>query len=138
MSSWPGLLGNVVAILQTSAILQQVEIVETKVFSPEQFFFKIRAELSTVYTFQVRMYYNYGHTDYAYQLFSDVPLLRWDNKEEFPDLATYPHHYHDAAGHVNISALTGDPAHDLKVVLPAIIEFVSHGAQASEVVQSTL
>jgi hypothetical protein len=126
MSSLPELLGNIVAILQASAIFQKIEIVETKVFSPEQFFFKIRAELTPPYLFQIRMYYNHEHTDYAYQLFSGVPLLRWDNKEEFPHLATYPHHHHDADGHVSISALIGNPEHDIKVVLAAVIEFISH------------
>jgi hypothetical protein len=115
--SLPALLGKLTAILQAYPLCQDTEIAETKTFSPDQFFFKIRAELTGEYKFQVRIYYNQGHVDYAYQLFTDVPLLRWDNKEEFPHLTTYPHHHHDQNGHVKASPLTGNPVEDLKIVL---------------------
>ena len=98
MTSLPILLGNCMAVLQAYPLCQQTEIVETKAFSSDQFFFKIRAELPGEYKFQVRIYYKRGHIDYAYQLFTDVPLLRWDNKDEFPHLTTYPHHHHDWHG----------------------------------------
>ena len=117
MISLPTLLGHCMAILQAFPFCQQSEVVETRAFSSDQFFFKIRAELTGGYHFQVRIYYNRGHVDYAYQLFTDIPLLRWDNKEEFPHLATYPHHHHDRYGHVNKSQLTGDPVGDLEIVL---------------------
>jgi hypothetical protein len=64
------------AILQPHPICKQAMVVETRVFSPEQFFFKVRAEFTGENKFQVRIYYNLGHIDYAYQLFTDVPLLR--------------------------------------------------------------
>jgi hypothetical protein len=105
------------ALLQAHSLCQHAEIVETKVFSFEQFFFKIRAELTGVFQFQVRIYYNHGHIDYAYQLFTDVPLMRWDNKEEFPHLESYPHHHHDRDGKVTVSPLKGKPIEDLKIVL---------------------
>lgn len=117
MTSLPALLGNCNAVLQAYSRCQHTEIVETKAFSSDQFFFKIRADLTGEYKFQVRIYYNRGHIDYAYQLFTEVPLLRWDNKEEFPHLATYPHHHHDQHGHVKVSPLTGNPVEDLKIVL---------------------
>ena len=117
MISLPTLLGKLTAILQAHRLCQRTEIGETKAFSPDQFFFKIRSELTGEYKFQVRIYYNQGHVDYAYQLFTDVPLLRWDNKEEFPHLTTYPHHHHDWHGHVKASLLTGNPVEDLKIVL---------------------
>ena len=117
MTTLPGLLGNVMALVQAHPLCQHAEIVETKAFSPEQFFFKIRAELTGKYYFQVRIYYNDGHIDYAYQLFTDVPLLRWDNKEEFPHLETYPHHHHERDGKVTVSPLKGKPIEDLKIGL---------------------
>ena len=100
-------------------------MVETKEFSPRQFFFKIRAELSENYKFQVRIYYNKGHIDYAYQLFSDVPLLRWDNKEEFRGLESYPHHHHDKDGSVCTSPLKGDPVKDIGYVLEKLAVFLA-------------
>jgi hypothetical protein len=113
------------AILQTHPVCKKVRVVETKEFSPDQFFFKIRAVLYKQDTqFQVRIYYNGGHVDYAYQCFTDVPLLRWDNKEEFCHLPTYPHHYHDAEGHVHPSPLTGEPLQDIGVVLREVTAFL--------------
>jgi len=76
------------AILQAHPLCSHVNVIETQEFSPEQFFFKIRASLPKKYKLQVRVYFNQDHIDYAYQLFTDGPLLRWDNKEEFVHLVT--------------------------------------------------
>ncbi|HXV99146.1 MAG TPA: DUF6516 family protein, partial [Anaerolineae bacterium] len=84
----------------------------------QQFALKVRAELADGSMLQVRLYHNGEHTDYAYQLVrNEEPILRWDNKEHFPTLPTYPHHFHSATGQVEESPLTGDPAHDLPFVL---------------------
>ena len=73
----------------------------------------------------MRIYYNHGHIDYAYQLFADVPILRWDNKEEFRHLETYPHHHHDEQGNVTPSHLTGDLLKDIEIVLQDVSLFLS-------------
>lgn len=125
MTSLPSLLGALTAILQAHSLCKQITNVETKEFSADQFLFKIRVELEGNDHLQVRIYYNRGHIDYAYQLFADAPLLRWDNKEEFDYLSTYPHHHHDAQGKVYPSPLTGDPVSDVQTVLRTISEFIS-------------
>jgi len=117
MVTLTGLLASLMTSLQTSPLCVRAAVLDTREFSPEQFFCKLRADLQSGKTLQVRVYYNRGHVDYAYQVFTDVPLLRWDNKEEFPKLATYPHHHHDDQGHVRESPLTGVPERDLKIVL---------------------
>lgn len=124
-TSLPSLLGAMTAILQVHSSCKQVTSVETKEFSAEQFLFKIRAELKDGDHLQVRIYYNRGHIDYAYQLFADAPLLRWDNKEEFHHLTTYPHHHHDEQGKVHASPLVGDPVSDVQTVLHIISKFIS-------------
>jgi len=124
LTSLPSLLGALMAILQAHPLCSNVRVVETREFSPEQFFLKIRAELPEKHKFQVRLYYNQGHIDYAYQLFSNVPLLRWDNKEEFAHLKTYPHHYHDEQGNVKVSLLQGDPIKDIELVLQEVSTFL--------------
>lgn len=127
--SLPSLLGTVMAVLQAHPLCKHAVVVETKEFSLDQFFFKIRAELAEGYKFQVRIYYNRGHIDYAYQLFTNVPLLRWDNKEEFHLLKTYPHHHHDAQGNIKPSPLIGDPAADTVIVLQEVSTFISGEAK---------
>jgi hypothetical protein len=50
-------------------------------------------------------------------------VLRWDNKEHFPGIATHPHHFHAANGRVGDSILNGDPDHDLPLVLGYLSTF---------------
>lgn len=125
MTSLASLLGNLMTLLQSHPVCKGARVVETKEFSRDQFFFKIRAALSKKDArLQVRIYYNRGHVDYAYQLFTNESLLRWDNKEEFRRLATYPHHHHDARGHVHPSPLTGEPLQDIGIVLQEVTAFL--------------
>ena len=124
MISLPFLIGTLVTILQAHSLCQKANVVETKEFSADQFFLKLRADLKKEYKLQVRIYYNRGHVDYAYQLFTDVPLLRWDNKEEFSHLKTYPHHHHDKQGNVHPSSLIGEPTKDIEIVLKEVEAFL--------------
>ncbi|MFZ1471389.1 MAG: DUF6516 family protein [Anaerolineae bacterium] len=124
MTSLPALLGALNAILQAHFLCKRVADVETKEFAPDQFLFKIRAEFTGKTSLQVRVYYNRGHVDYAYQLFADVPLLRWDNKEEFRSVATYPHHHHDELGNIHASPLVGEPVTDIRIVLELVSQFL--------------
>lgn len=125
MTSLPALLGTLRATIQVHPVCKRVGEIETREFAADQFIFKIRAAFAHKTSFQARIYFNRGHVDYAYQLFADVPLLRWDNKEEFRSIATYPHHHHDAAGNIAPSPLTGDPAADIQTVLQAVAQFLS-------------
>jgi hypothetical protein len=118
------MLGALMAILQSHPLCEQTAILETREFSREQFYFKVRAEFPHGHGFQIRIYSNAGHIDYAYQLFKgDRPILRWDNKEEFRTLETYPHHHHDNRGNVLSSPLTGNPRQDILVVLAVLEKF---------------
>lgn len=121
----PVLLGRVRALLEGSAIVQEISLAETREFSSAQYFVKLRATLPGDYQLQVRIYVSGAHVDYAYQLFSQEPIIRWDNKEEYPALATFPHHFHAADGHVVESDLTGDPFADLSVVLAVLEHFLT-------------
>ena len=125
MTSLASLLGNLIAVLQVHPLCERASVVETKTFSSDQFFIKIRADFTDEYKFQTRIYYNRGHIDYAYQLFTYAPLLRWDNKEEFAHLETYPHHHHDHLGNIEPSPLIGDPVKDIEIVLSEVSEFIS-------------
>ena len=132
MTSLASLLGALMTVLQSHPTCTQATVVETKVYSSDQFFLKVRADLIERNKFQVRIYYNQGHVDYAYQLFADAPLLRWDNKEEFRHLGTYPHHHHDQQGNVKSSPLTGEPIKDIEVVLQEVSVFLEKKARERE------
>lgn len=118
MNSLADLLSYVVTTLQSSQLVRNVNVLETLQFSDDKFALKARADLASGDVLQVRLYQNVQHTDYAYQLFRDeFSVVRWDNKEHFSSLSSYPHHFHTASDQAESSPLTGDPAHDLPLVL---------------------
>jgi len=100
-----------------------VRILETQQFSERQFALKVRATLTPGGTLQVRLYRNGAHTDYAYHVIDAEHSMRWDNKEHFPTLRSHPPHFHAANGQVETSPLTGNPDHDLPLVLNDLEQF---------------
>ncbi len=117
MNSLADLLNLVLTTLQSLPACRAVRVLETHQFSQQQVALKVRAELAHGGMLQVRLYRNGAHTDYAYHFLSGDQVLRWDNKEHFPGISSHPHHFHTAAGSVEVSPLTGDPVHDLPLVL---------------------
>ncbi|HKZ71322.1 MAG TPA: DUF6516 family protein [Anaerolineales bacterium] len=130
MNTLPSLSSWITTQLQAWSLASNVRITETDAFSEDQFSIKLRAQLTEPYQLQVRFYFNRGHLDYAYQLFTDVPLLRWDNKEDAGDVATAPHHFHNEEGNIRESPLNGDPAHDWPLVRVALEQFLSDWTQS--------
>ena len=118
MSGLPELLNFVITTLQRFPRCQDTRIMATHLFSERQFALKVRATLTNGQVLQVYIYRNHDHTDYAYQLLrNEQPMQRWDNREHFPNISSYPHHFHALTGNVENSPLNGDPAHDLPLVL---------------------
>ena len=111
-------LSFVVSTLQASTICQDIRVAETQVFSGSQFLLKARAVLKDDSVLQVRLYINKPHIDYAYQVVrNEEPIIRWDNKEHFPTIASFPHHFHGLDYKVTASPLNGNPEQDLPLVL---------------------
>jgi len=108
------------ALLKASSKIKSFHIIDNDPIDEENFLFKIRCELSSGQTFQIRLRGVSGSIHYSYQELSDRPLRRWDNAPHFPDLPNFPHHYHDTEGSVRESSLTGDPTVDLPQVLDAL------------------
>ncbi|MFZ1509004.1 hypothetical protein [Candidatus Amarolinea dominans] len=105
MTSLPAILGTLNAILQADPLCKRVANVETKEFAPDQFLLKIRAELTGKTSLQVRVYYNRGYVDYAYQLFAEIPLLRTDcsilvmaQRLGIPHVFAFDEHIHQMSG----------------------------------------
>lgn len=123
MKTLADLLGFIVTMLQAWPRCQAVRILETNQFAARQFAVKLRAELTSGAFLQIRLYRNEEHLDYAYQLVHNEWSVRWDNKEHFPSLRSYPHHFHGASGQVETSPLTCEPLHDLPLVLNWLADF---------------
>ena len=80
--------------------------------------YKIRCQLlRPAYQLEVRLIQTEEELLYSYQLFTDRPLLRWDNAPHFPRLSNFPHHLHEENRKIAPSSLSGDPLSDLAQIL---------------------
>lgn len=108
---------DLVALLRRHPAVRSVRVVTLDETPSGRLEVKIRCQLAGGYQFQVWLHRELHALDYAYQLFTQKPLLRWDNAPHYPRIPTAPHHFHDVDGEVGSSTLTGDPLVDLPVVL---------------------
>ncbi len=114
------LVNNVIKLLRNHQLVEHVRIVNYDETPPGNLETKIRCRLIEKYQLQVWLSMTSSYQDYAYQLFTDHPLLRWDNAPHYPAIHTAPHHFHDENNKVNSSPLTGDVEQDLKWALSEI------------------
>jgi hypothetical protein len=117
-------LRTILAILETDPLVSNVRIVLLDETPAGRLEVKIRCRIAHQQQFQVWIHQGPAVLDYAYQLFTTVPLLRWDNAPHYPKIATAPHHYHDERNNVGSSRLTGEPTADLPLVLAAIAQWL--------------
>ncbi|MGH7826172.1 MAG: toxin-antitoxin system TumE family protein [Candidatus Binatia bacterium] len=88
--------------------------------------YRIRCQLlRPAYRLEVRLIATENETIYSYQLFTDRPLIRWDNAPHFPALDTFPHHVHQESGEVEEAHLSGDPLQDLPGILNQVRAFLA-------------
>ena len=118
------LVPDILRLLQAHPLVQSLRVVEHDETPFGKLVLKVRCRLVGGYRFQLWLHHESAFQNYAYQLFTDRPLLRWDNAPHHAHIATEPHHFHDAGGAVNESPLTGDPLTDLPVVLQATEAFI--------------
>jgi hypothetical protein len=114
------MLPQLEALLRTSSKVKSFHIIDNDPLDEASFLFKIRCELVSEQTLQIRLRGVSGSSRYSFQEFTDIPLRRWDNAPHFPNLPNFPHHHHDLQGNVTESSLTGDPIADLAQVLNAL------------------
>ena len=118
------LAGELLAILRRHALVRSARVVAFDETPSGRVELKIRCRLQGGYQFQVWLHVEPTSLDYAYQLFTQQPLLRWDNAPHYPKIATAPHHFHDAQGVVDRSPLCGNPSMDLPVVMAEITSWL--------------
>jgi hypothetical protein len=112
------------AILTTSAIVASWHVlIEDEV--ADRALYKIRCQLlRPAYQLEIRLIRTEEEILYSYQLFTDRPLLRWDNAPHFPALQSFPHHFHEETDRVQESSLTGNPIQDLPFILTHVSAFL--------------
>lgn len=115
---------KVVIALNESKIVSKVEIKDIDEVGMRGVY-KIRCILfPSRYKLETRFVQTETETEteilYSYQLFSDKPIIRWDNAPHYPEIKTYPHHFYTIESNVIESDLKGDAIEDLQRVLATI------------------
>lgn len=118
------LVNNLLKTLRGHTLVENVRLINYDETPFGRLEVKIRCCLSGHYQLQIWLHYEPNALDYAYQLFTERPLLRWDNAPYYPNLATAPHHFHDENNKVSESQLVGNVLQDLNVVLLEIGEWL--------------
>ena len=116
----PRLVDNLVDFLRGHSLVESVRVVEYDESPSGNLEIKIRCRVKGKYQFQVWLHTEERLTDYSYQLFTDHPLLRWDNSPHYPNVSTAPHHYHNEENKVRKSSLLGEPLKDIRTVMMEI------------------
>lgn len=123
------LVEDLLNLLREHALVKGVRVVNYDETPAGKLELKIRCRLIRGFQLQVWLHCGPNLCDYAYQLFTNRPLLRWDNSPHYPDIPTAPHHFHNELGGVSESRLSGKPLRDLRKVLSEIERCLSrpHG-----------
>jgi hypothetical protein len=109
-------------LLRSYSLVHSVRVVNYDETPQGKLELKLRCRLAQEYQLQIWIHAEPQLLDYAYQLFSTRPVLRWDNVPHYPDIATVPHHFHDEQGQVMVSPLSGDPLSGIQLILAYIID----------------
>ena len=117
-------LEQVTAILNASALITSWQVLIADE-TADRAVYKIRCQLlRPAYRLEIRLIQTEEEILYSYQLFTDRPVIRWDNAPHFPALKSFPHHVHEETGEVKESSLTGDPIQDLPRILTDVGAFL--------------
>ena len=119
------IVDDILEILQGNELIQNTRIVNYDETPSGKLEAKFRSQLPKNHTLQIWIHIEPESLDYAYQLFTSVPLLRWDNAPHYGHISTSPHHFHDENGNVSESSLTGNIKRDLKTVLKEIEDWMA-------------
>ncbi len=114
------LVDDLIRILQRHPTVKTVRVVSYDETPAGKLEVKIRCRLFRNYHMQIWFHHEPGFQDYAYQLFTDHPILRRDNAPHYPNISTAPHHFHDENNKVSESPLKGKMQQDLETVLSEI------------------
>lgn len=118
------LTADLLAILRRHPVVRTARVVAFDETPSGRVELKIRCRLQKGFNLQLWLHIEPASVDYAYQLFTHAPLLRWDNAPHYPKIASAPHHFHDEQGVVDASPLCGDPRLDLPVIMDKIAHWL--------------
>jgi hypothetical protein len=118
-------LSGIISLLEKSGIVSNIETVEIDEIS-KRGFYKIKCILiPTKYKLEMKFIKTKTEILYSFQLYTTIPVARWDNAPHYPGIKTFPHHFHESGGHIVESELEGRAIRDLKKVLSKVTGLIS-------------
>ena len=118
------LLDDLLTRMSATPELSDIQVVENESVDDETFVFKVRATIISSFL-QIRFLADKDLKRYSFQLYSDRPLLRWDNAPHYPDLLNFPHHFHNQDENISSSTLTGDLLNDYDLVIAGVLDYIA-------------
>ena len=118
------LLDDLLVRMRATPELRDIQVLANESVDDETFAFKIRAAIVSSFL-QIRFLADKDLKRYSFQLYSDHPLLRWDNAPHYPDLLNFPHHFHNQDEYISSSTLTGDLLNDYDLVIADVLDYVA-------------
>ena len=113
---------DIISILRSNEIISKIDIRNVDEIKGKAVY-RIRCNLiPSRYKFEMRLIQMEKEILYSYQVFTDKPIVRWDNAPHYKKIKTYPHHFHTKDGNVIESRLKGNVTEDLEKVLSTIKE----------------
>lgn len=113
------LLDDLLSRMRRTPELSDIQVIDNESVDDETFVFKVRAVIAPGFL-QIRFLADKDFGRYSFQLYSDRPLLGWDNTPHYPDLPNFPHHFHDRDENISSSNLTGNLLVDYEIVFAEI------------------
>ena len=115
---------RLLTLLDDSPLIKEHRTVELKIVDQATFSFKIRAKITDEFSLQIRYLQDGKFVRYSYQLFTTKAILRWDNAEHFPEIPSFPHHFHDEKGNRHGSKFKGKLLSDVQIVLVEVEKYL--------------
>ena len=113
---------DIISILRSNEIISKIDIRNVDEIKGKAVY-RIRCNLiPSRYKFEMRLIQMEKEILYSYQVFTDKPIVHWDNAPHYQKIKTYPHHFHTKDGNVIESRLKGNVTEDLEKVLSTIKE----------------
>jgi len=108
---------KVTSILRSSDIVSKIEIQDVDEVKGRGVYKILCNLIPSRYKLQLRFVQTEEEVLYSCQVFTDKPIVRWDNAPHYPRIRTHPHHFHAKDGNVIESRLKGNVIEDLQKVL---------------------
>ena len=119
-------LSKVLAALESAPFVANVDLLLSDEVGKRAFYKLHCVLIPSRYKLDIKFINTEKELIYAYQLYADKAIARWDNEPHYPELINAPHHFH-RKGKMSASDFSGRPLQDIRKLFSAILEILEEG-----------